>query len=135
MHLVGFGEAIKSCFNKYATFSGRAPRSEYWYFTLFLILAQIALQFVGAAIFDVNGAVYILLSLIFSLGTLLPTFSVAVRRLHDIGRTGWWVWISLVPLIGMIVMLIFTCIRSQPGGNRFGPNPLTGDEDIAKVFA
>ncbi len=132
---MGFAEAIKSWFNKYVTFSGRAPRSEYWWFTLFAILAQIVLTFVDMAVFGANPYGIDPLATIFSLAVLLPGLAVTVRRLHDTGRSAWWLLIVLIPVIGYIVLIVFACLKSEPGANRFGPNPLTGDEDLAEVFA
>lgn len=128
-----FGEAVKTCFSKYVTFSGRAPRSEYWWFMLFLLLAQLALGVLDAMAFgDAQAGP---LGMVFGLAVCLPAISVTVRRLHDIGRSGWWWWLYLLPIIGAIVLLVFACLRSQPGANRFGPNPLTGDADVAEVFS
>lgn len=104
---MGFFAAIKSVMSQYAGFSGRARRSEYWYWVLFTLLwCWIPL-------------LNILLALIF----FIPGLAVAVRRLHDTGRTGWWLLISLVPVIGGIVLLIFYCTDSQIGENQYGPNP------------
>jgi uncharacterized membrane protein YhaH (DUF805 family) len=116
-----FLDALK---NKYATFEGRARRKEYWYYVLFYCLALITLLLVD----DVTGTLSEkagigLLSGLFALGTLVPSLAVTVRRLHDTNRTGWWVLIGIIPLIGDIVLLVFTVQDSQPGGNRFGPNP------------
>ncbi len=110
--------------NKYATFEGRARRSEYWYFVLFCVLAIVAL----AIIDEVTGTFSEetgmgLLSGLFVLATILPSFAVTVRRLHDTDRNGWWILINLIPIIGAIVLLVFTVQDSQPGANRFGPNP------------
>lgn len=104
---MGFFGAIKSVLSKYATFSGRAPRSEYWWWILFVIL--------WAWIPIVN----IVLALVF----LLPSLAVQVRRLHDIGRSGWWWFIGMVPIIGGIVLLVFYLTDSQTGENQYGPNP------------
>ncbi|HEY8068098.1 MAG TPA: DUF805 domain-containing protein [Burkholderiales bacterium] len=105
---------------KYATFSGRARRSEYWYFVLFNTLIFIALAVVDMVVirskFDALGT-------IFNLATLLPSLAVFFRRLHDTGRSGWWWLIGLIPILGWIVLLIFLIKDSDPGDNRFGPNP------------
>lgn len=132
---MGFGEAVSSCFSKYVTFSGRAPRSEYWWFMLFLMLGQIVFGIIDAMMFGTGPDDGGLLGVIFGLGVFLPALSVTVRRLHDIGRSGWWWWIYIIPLIGVIVIIVFACTKSQPGGNDYGPNPLTGDGDVADVFA
>lgn len=109
---------------KYATFSGRAQRAEYWYFVLFYILI-----FIGLSIIDgmtgsfTEEAGMGFLGGIFTLGLLVPSIAVGVRRLHDTGRTGWWLLLALIPLIGAIVLLVFTVQDSTPGDNQYGPNP------------
>jgi uncharacterized membrane protein YhaH (DUF805 family) len=116
-----FLDAIKS---KYATFEGRARRKEFWYFVLFYVLALIVLLIVDEITGTMNEEAGIgLLSGIFILATLIPYLAVTVRRLHDTDRSGWWVLINLLPVIGGIVLLVFAVLDSQPGGNRFGPNP------------
>lgn len=102
--------------NQYVNFSGRVQRETYWMFALF----NIAISIVLAIIDTVTGLG--LLGFIFSLGVLLPSLGLAVRRLHDIGKTGWWLLISLVPLIGMIVLIIFLATDSHDE-NSYGPNP------------
>lgn len=113
---MGFFEAISSCFSKYVQFSGRASRSEFWYFILFYFLCGLvtgALEGTGSTS---GSAVGLIVGLVF----LLPNLAVAVRRLHDTDRSGWWLLICLVPLIGLIVLLVFYCQRPTPGRNRFG---------------
>jgi uncharacterized membrane protein YhaH (DUF805 family) len=138
---VGFADAVKTCLRQYGTFTGRARRSEYWFFTLahFLVLAAlyVVVLVVGAATGALSGAtdstaagagggiVMLLLTLVMcvvALGLFVPTLAVTVRRLHDTGRSGWWYLISLVPF-GGIVILVFSCLDSTPGPNQFGPNP------------
>jgi uncharacterized membrane protein YhaH (DUF805 family) len=104
--------------NKYATFSGRARRKEYWMFFLINILVAIALAIIEA-ILGLPG----ILGGIYALALLIPGIAVTVRRLHDTGRTGWWILIGLVPVIGFIVLLVFMVLDSQPGDNAYGPNP------------
>ena len=93
----GFGEAISVCFSKYVTFSGRASRSEYWYFVLFTILAAFALGLVDGVL-GTGTSDGGLLSGLFSLVTLLPSLAVAFRRLHDVGRSGWWIGAGIIGL-------------------------------------
>ena len=116
---MGFTEAIESGFRRYATFSGRAPRSEFWYFQLFIVLITIVSGLVDELLVG-----YELLSLIFGLLTFLPAVSVTVRRLHDIGRTGWWWWIWLIPVVGLIVIVVFGCTKGTLGENKYGHDPL-----------
>lgn len=124
-----------SVLKNYATFSGRARRKEYWMFTLFNTIAFILLYII-ASIFaevggDVGAGIGLLLLSIYSLGTLLPSLAVTVRRLHDTGRSGWWLLILLIPFVGSIVLLIFMGSDSQTGNsldhtagrNQYGENP------------
>jgi uncharacterized membrane protein YhaH (DUF805 family) len=113
---MGFGEAISTCFHKYVVFNGRAIRPEYWYFVLFEILVLIVLSIVDGVLFGTPGV----LSSIASLAMFLPALAVAVRRLHDIDKSGWWLLIGLIPLIGPIVLIVFFCQQGTAGANRFG---------------
>ena len=117
---MGFTEAIQSGFRNYVTFSGRAARSEYWYWTLFAFLASI-----GGEILDAITGGAGLINVAVALGLFLPALSVAVRRLHDLDRSGWWYLIILIPLIGLIVLIVWFVTRGTPGPNRFGPDPLS----------
>jgi len=108
---------------KYATFSGRARRREYWFFILFYALIIFALAIVEGIIGLRAGKGVGILSGLFALAMFIPSLAVAVRRLHDIGRTGWWLLIGFVPLIGPLVLLVFALLDGQPGANDYGPNP------------
>ncbi len=109
---------------KYADFSGRARRSEYWYFVLFYILIYIGLTIIDVVTGAFSDSLGLgLLTGIFSLAMLIPSISVTVRRLHDTDRSGWWLLIGLIPLIGAIVLLVFCVQDSQSSENRFGFNP------------
>ncbi len=111
---------------KYAVFGGRSRRKEYWYFVLFSTIINLVLTIFDriTGTFDSSSG-FGLLSGIFTLAVLIPSIAALVRRLHDTGRTGWWILIGLVPLIGAIVLLVFAVQDSIPGSNRFGPNPKT----------
>ena len=102
---------------KYADFSGRARREEFWMFVAVNIGVSIAVAVVAVVIH------IWLLSTIYSLALLIPSLAVSVRRLHDTDRSGWWLLIGLVPLIGIIVLIIFYVQDGSPGENRFGANP------------
>ncbi|HEX7348721.1 MAG TPA: DUF805 domain-containing protein [Rhodanobacteraceae bacterium] len=104
---------------KYFDFSGRARRKEYWMFTLFNIIAIVILLIIGMLIAHGRGVALVWL---YELAVLLPSLGVAVRRLHDTGRSGWWILISLVPLVGGIILFVFTVLDSVPD-NQYGPNP------------
>jgi uncharacterized membrane protein YhaH (DUF805 family) len=123
---------------KYVLFSGRARRSEYWYFTLFstivsfiLIAIDVAMG-TGSADSSAGGDAGVamnvnlgILSGIYALAVFLPSLGVLVRRLHDTDHSGWWIFITLVPIIGAFVLLYFLVIDGTPGDNKFGPNPKT----------
>lgn len=123
-----FGESVNVCLKqKYATFQGRAARSEYWWFALFSFLVQIAAQIV-MVMFGALGDIGVLLGglilLVVGLGLIVPSLAVLVRRLHDIGRSGWWALIAFVPLVGFIVLLVFLVSKGTQGANKYGADPL-----------
>lgn len=121
---MGFVEAVKTCFSKAVTFEGRASRSEYWWFALFCLLVFIPMIIVGFILASKGyGGFAFLLSIVLYGWILLAGLSVFVRRMHDIGRSGWWYWISIIPFVGTVVLLIFTLTGSEPGENQYGPNP------------
>jgi uncharacterized membrane protein YhaH (DUF805 family) len=102
----------------YVVFQGRARRKEYWMFCLFSLIVTIVL-----AILQTIAGMPSVLTGLYSLVTLLPSLAVAVRRLHDTGRSAWWILIGLIPLVGGIILLVFTCQDSQENDNQYGPNP------------
>jgi len=109
---------------KYAVFSGRSRRKEYWFFVLFNIIASIVLAMVDSATGSFNPETGMgTLGTIYALAVLLPSLAVSVRRLHDTGRSGWWLLLGLVPVIGAIVLLVFMVQDSKPGENEYGANP------------
>ena len=112
-----FGEAIATCLTKkYVTFEGRASRSEYWYFVLFYVLCSI-----GSALGYILGdAIGMFLSGLVGLILFLPALGVLVRRFHDIGKSGWFVLLALIPLIGTILVVVFCCRKGEAAPNRFG---------------
>ena len=107
---------------KYAEFSGRARRKEYWMFFLFNFLIGCGLAILELTL-GLAGGLYGPLTLLYSLAVLVPGLAVTVRRLHDTGRSGWWLLIGFVPLLGAIVLLVFMLTDGQPGPNQYGPNP------------
>lgn len=128
-----FQESIKTCLGKYATFSGRASRSEYWYFFLFQLIVLVAANLLDGMLgtrstFAGQGSVYIhSYGYIYSLCgllLLLPSLAASVRRLHDRDKSGWWLLITLLPLIGGIIFLVWIVQKGTDGQNRFGPDPL-----------
>lgn len=104
----------------YATFSGRARRREFWFFVLFNIILSVVALVIDQALGSGQAGIF---SLIVFLGLIIPGWTVAVRRLHDTGRSGWWILIGIIPLIGAIVLLVFYLLDSQPGSNQYGPSP------------
>jgi uncharacterized membrane protein YhaH (DUF805 family) len=126
---MNFPQAIASCFRKYATFSGRATRAEYWYWVLFLALGRIARP-LAAAVLAPGGAAA--LWSIFSLAVLLPTIAVAVRRLHDVNRSGWWLLAELTVIGIFYPLLVWKCTKGTSGPNRFGEDSIEGDRIVAQ---
>lgn len=102
----------------YVGFSGRARRKEYWMFVLFNLIVSAGLVILEF-ILDIKSV----LTVIYSLAILLPSLAVTFRRLHDTGRSGWWILIGLIPFIGGIVLLVFDCLDSESNDNQYGPNP------------
>jgi uncharacterized membrane protein YhaH (DUF805 family) len=150
---MGFSEAVRTClFEKYVTFSGRASRSEYWYFILFYFLVMLALMLVfmlvGGGLGDfetgeISGLAYLpsILMGLFALGMFLPGISVAVRRFHDRNLSGWWylavLVASFIPLVGLLAAIaafVIFVLKGTPGANKFGRDPLGADTN-ADVFA
>ena len=116
---MGFQEAVKSGFDHYTKFDGRASRPMYWWWVLFAILAAVAANIIDLII----GAPIV--SAIVGLGLLLPGLSVSIRRLHDTNRTGWWILIGLIPLIGAIILIVFYVQEGDASENQYGPPPPT----------
>jgi uncharacterized membrane protein YhaH (DUF805 family) len=120
---MNFTQAINSGFRNYVNFSGRAARSEYWYWALFAFLASIAARLIDHTLFSsldvspIHGLV--------SLALFLPGLAVSIRRLHDLDRIGWWI-LLVITVIGIFVLLIWFCMRGTVGSNRFGVDPLVG---------
>lgn len=118
-------------FQKYADFSSRSRRSEYWYFVLFNLLAVMVLAMIGGMTSEASdSSIGLIPFVIYYLAALIPSLAVSVRRLHDTSRSGWWLLISLVPLVGSIVLLVFYCEDSHPGTNNWGPNPKDPESHI-----
>lgn len=120
---MGFTEAIASGFSNYVNFSGRAVRSEFWYWVLFVVLASIVAGVIDRILFSGGGVSPI--SGLLGLALFLPGLAVSIRRLHDLDRTGWW-YLLVFTIIGAIVLLIWYCMRGTTGPNRFGADPLAG---------
>jgi uncharacterized membrane protein YhaH (DUF805 family) len=109
---------------KYAVFNGRARRKEYWYYYLFYMLIYIVLIIIDivTGTFSAEAGMG-LLGGIYTIAVLIPSIAVGVRRLHDTNRSGWWLLIGLIPIIGAIVLIVFLASDSKPEENQYGPNP------------
>ena len=124
-----FPSAVATCFSKYATFSGRARRAEFWWFALFnsavfVILSVIELTFGDAHRWMMGEGGPGLVGGVYWLAILLPSLAVTVRRLHDTDRSGWWLLLEFVPVIGPLVLIWFLATPGTAGPNRVGPDPL-----------
>ena len=106
----------------YFGFSGRARRSEYWYFILFNFLITIALAIIDSFVDPQQN----IITVIYIIALIIPGLAVAFRRLHDTDRSAWWILIGLVPLVGAIILIVFYCQEGTKGDNRFGPDPKAG---------
>lgn len=115
------------CLSKFADFSGRARRREYWTFALVNGLIALILLILGLAFGEDSPASNIMVT-IFYLIMLVPNLSVSVRRLHDIGKSGWWLFIGFIPLIGSLLLLVWSLMDSEPGENQYGENPKGGED-------
>lgn len=121
---MNFQEAIRSGFNQYAGFSGRAARSEFWFWTLFAVLVSLVTSVLDVLLFGYYIAAHIgPINALTSLALLIPSIAVGARRFHDMDRTGWWQLIAATG-IGGLVLLVWWCFKGTEGPNRFGPDPL-----------
>nr|WP_244598285.1 DUF805 domain-containing protein [Pseudohoeflea suaedae] len=109
---------MRTVFRKYATFSGRARRPEYWWFVLFTFVTSLVFSVLDAMLFGMDVEP---LSTIFSLAILIPSLAVGARRLHDVGRTGWWLLLGLIPIIGWIILIFWLAKRGDDHPNEYGP--------------
>ena len=126
---MSFVDAIRSGFTQYVGFAGRARRSEFWYFYLFTILLSIVASIVQRAMTNsTNGIV----TTIIGLAIVLPYLAVAVRRLHDTSRSGWWLLIGLIPVVGTIILIVFW-VQDSHGDNQYGPSPKAVGSTAAPV--
>lgn len=129
-NIIDFGEAIKTCFHKYADFSGRATRAEFWWFQLFIFLVAIAISVVDCGLLrecDEWGSGWddlwgLALDDLWIIAMFLPSLAVGARRLHDIGNSGWWQLLTIT-FIGFIPLIIMWCLRSSPKPNQYGDPP------------
>jgi uncharacterized membrane protein YhaH (DUF805 family) len=130
---MGMMDYVKTCFKKYADFSGRARRSEYWYFYLFNIIVSFALYIPAIALMVAESELFWLpvgLLIIYGLAIILPSLAAVVRRLHDTGRSGWYYLMAFIPFVGGIILIVFLVQDSVVGTNEWGPNPKRKDADL-----
>lgn len=118
---VSFNEAISLFFKKFIKFSGRASRSEFWYAMLAVLIVAVVFITLDIAIFGSNTRIF---SVIFNSAIAVPSLAVLSRRLHDSNRRAWWILLYFIPIIGLIVLIIFACLKGTEGSNRFGPAPI-----------
>lgn len=127
-----FTQSLSACFGKYFTFQGRAQRSEFWWFVAFImgmnfILGTFDTMAFGPTImmtdmgFEFNAGIF---GGLFGLATILPSWAVQVRRLHDIGKSGWWLLLGLIPVIGFFILLFWLSKEGTSGDNEYGADPL-----------
>jgi len=123
---MGFVDATKSFFTRYVDFNGRSSRSEYWWATLAILLMLVAIILIGGLLGETIGSIVIG---VFYFGIILPSIAIAVRRLHDLDKSGWFYLLSLVPIVSLI-LLVWFCTKGTAGPNRFGPDPLGSDTSV-----
>ena len=134
---MSLGESLTSVFNKYATFTGRARRSEYWWFSGCYFMLQIVFNFASLGMVagvmsgemsynDPSYSLFMMASVVIGLGLFLPSLAVTVRRLHDIGKSGWNILWAAIPLIGIIIVLVWMCQDSDVVANKYGESPKYG---------
>ena len=121
--IVDFPEAVKLGFQRYIDFSGRSSRAEYWWFTLFIVLVDVIVTAVDTVVLGTDLRDIGLLSTVWQLATLIPSLAIGVRRLHDIDKSGWWILLWFVLVIGWIVLLVWAIKRGDGGPNKYGPDP------------
>lgn len=127
---MNFGRSVETCMDKYARFDGRASRSEFWWFYLFTVMISWGAHIVGLLTFGVLG---ILLPILANLVLLVPGLAVSVRRLHDTGRSGYWLFLGLT-LVGIIPLVVWLAQKSTPVPNRFG-EPMGDHEPLMQPAA
>ena len=136
MESMGFSQAVKTCFSKYATFSGRARRSEFWRFAQLILIISFLLGFIPVIIrFFILDFIIKMLEILAWLVFLIPSLAVSARRLHDIGKSGWWLLLGFIPIAGPIVLLVWFCTDSQPGENQWGANPKETTNEDGSIVA
>jgi uncharacterized membrane protein YhaH (DUF805 family) len=124
----------KVVLENYANFNGRARRSEYWYFVLASIIITIIATILDSALgINFDPLPYGYLYFIYAIAVLIPSLAVVVRRLHDVGKSGWYYFIVLIPIVGAIWLLVLLCTEGDQGENDYGPDPKSDSEEISQI--
>jgi uncharacterized membrane protein YhaH (DUF805 family) len=126
-----FKQAVETAFRKYVVFTGRARRSEYWWFTLFFFVAIIVASIIDAVVLGTESTSVGPIYTIVALGCFLPSLAVGVRRLHDLDKSGWWLLIGIIPIVGAIILIIWFVKQGTTGDNKFGPDPMVAIAESA----
>jgi len=124
---MGFADAVKAFFTNYTNFSGRSSRSEYWWPQLFIFVVGFLIGFVVGLVSESLAGI---VALVFQLAILIPAIALSVRRLHDHDKSGWWLLIALIPILGGLYLLFLFVQRGTAGANQFGPDPLGEDTAV-----
>lgn len=124
---MGFVDAVKSFISRYVDFAGRSSRSEFWWAFLALFIANIVIGVLAGVLGDTLGGI---ISLVFSLAIIIPYIALAIRRFHDIEKSGWWFLTLLIPLVNLIILLVFFTKKGTDGPNQYGPDPLGSDTTV-----
>ena len=118
---MSFGQAVSTCFSNYANFNGRAQRSEFWWFWLFVLIVQAVGQGILAVILGADSGLYTLLGAVLAIALAIPLYAAGARRLHDTGKSGWLQLLILIPCVGVIVLIVLWAQQGQPADNQYGP--------------
>lgn len=118
---MSFGQSISYCFSNYANFNGRAQRSQFWWFFLFVLIVQIVGNGIFAAILGTDSVVYSLLVFVLAIVLAIPLYAAGSRRMHDTGKSGWLQLLVLIPCVGPIILIVFWAQQGMPADNQYGP--------------
>lgn len=118
---MSFGESVSYCFKNYANFNGRALRSEFWWFYLFVVIVQIVGQGILALVLGTDSGIFTALALVLAVVLAIPLYAAGARRMHDTGKSGWLQLLVLIPCVGFIVLVVLWAQAGQPADNQYGP--------------
>jgi len=121
--IVSFGQSISYCFSNYANFNGRARRSEFWWFFLFVLIVQVVVQTLFAVVVGTDSVIYSLLVFVLAVALAIPLYAAGSRRMHDTGKSGWLQLLILIPCVGGIVMIVLWAQAGNPAENQYGAPP------------